>query len=177
MAEKPRKMGLGRGLSALMADVDVTSAAAPQSTQTLPVEQITANPDQPRRAFDPEALAAQVAEGVKEIERGMAADDVAAYGAAGTAPRVPFFRFPGFGNTAPVETYAASKGVMIWGADMPADDWRKISAKEVAKRAIQRIEAKGKGVLLLHDIHERTVEALPVILKERSESTRLNSSH
>ena len=57
MAEKPRKMGLGRGLSALMADVDVTSAAAPQSTQTVPVEQITANPDQPRRAFDPEALA------------------------------------------------------------------------------------------------------------------------
>ncbi len=41
---------------------------------------------------------------------------------------------------------------------MPADDWRKISAKEVAKRAISRIEAKGKGVLLLHDIHERTVE-------------------
>ena len=73
------------------------------------------------------------------------------------------------GNTAPVETYAASKGVMIWGADMPADDWRKISAKEVAKRAIQRIEAKGKGVLLLHDIHERTVEALPVILKELKE--------
>ena len=57
MAEKPRKTGLGRGLSALMADVDVTSAGAPQSTQTLPVEQITPNPDQPRRAFDPEALA------------------------------------------------------------------------------------------------------------------------
>jgi hypothetical protein len=58
---------------------------------------------------------------------------------------------------------------MIWGADMPADDWRRISAKEVARRAIQRIEAKGKGVLLLHDIHERTVEALPIILKELKE--------
>jgi hypothetical protein len=58
---------------------------------------------------------------------------------------------------------------MIWGADMPADDWRKISAKEVARRAISRIEAKGKGVLLLHDIHERTVEALPIILKELKE--------
>jgi hypothetical protein len=39
----------------------------------------------------------------------------------------------------------------------------------VARRAISRIEAKGKGVLLLHDIHQRTVEALPVILKELKE--------
>lgn len=53
---RTRKGGLGRGLSALMADVDLVPGAAPQATQTLPVEQITPNPDQPRRAFDPEAL-------------------------------------------------------------------------------------------------------------------------
>ena len=104
--------------------------------------------------------------GIAQFDNGIDAT-AAALGDQGKL--APFFRFPGFGNTAPVETYAASKGVMIWGADMPADDWRKISAKEVAKRAIQRIEAKGKGVLLLHDIHERTVEALPVILKELKE--------
>lgn len=53
---RTRKGGLGRGLSALMADVDLVPGAAPQATQNLPVEQITPNPDQPRRAFDPEAL-------------------------------------------------------------------------------------------------------------------------
>ena len=82
----------------------------------------------------------------------------------------PFFRFPGFGKSEPVEAYVMSQGSMIWGADMPADDWRKISAREVAKRALQRLEAKGKGILLLHDIHARTVDALPIILaglKER----------
>lgn len=57
MADNKRKGGLGRGLSALMADVDLTPGAVPQPTQTLPVEQITPNPDQPRRAFEPEALA------------------------------------------------------------------------------------------------------------------------
>ena len=31
---------------------------------------------------------------------------------------------------------------------------------------LQRLEAKGKGILLLHDIHQRTVEALPIILAE-----------
>ena len=36
----------------------------------------------------------------------------------------------------------------------------------MARRAVQRLEAKGKGILLLHDIHQRTVEALPIILEE-----------
>ena len=58
MAEtRPRKASLGRGLSALMADVDLTPGSSAQPTRAIPVEQITANPDQPRRAFDPEALA------------------------------------------------------------------------------------------------------------------------
>ncbi|MDO5612584.1 MAG: ParB/RepB/Spo0J family partition protein [Paracoccus sp. (in: a-proteobacteria)] len=55
---KPAKRGLGRGLSALMADVDLvndTSTPAPDRRQ-IPIEQLTANPDQPRRQFDAEAL-------------------------------------------------------------------------------------------------------------------------
>ena len=53
---------------------------------------------------------------------------------------------------------------MVWGADVPADDWRKIGPPRWPRRAMQRLEAKGKGILLLHDIHQRTVEALPHIL-------------
>ncbi|MBU2957246.1 ParB/RepB/Spo0J family partition protein [Paracoccus sp. 1_MG-2023] len=62
MAEnKLAKRGLGRGLSALMADIDVAAAppeqaSAPKNRTLIPIEQITANPDQPRRAFDPETL-------------------------------------------------------------------------------------------------------------------------
>lgn len=104
--------------------------------------------------------------GIAQLDGGIAAT-AAALGDTGKL--APFFRFPGFGWTEPVQAYAATQGLMVWGADMPADDWRKISAKEVARRAISRIEAKGKGVLLLHDIHERTVEALPIILKELKE--------
>ena len=75
----------------------------------------------------------------------------------------PFFRFPGFGRTEAAEEYLELRGLMVWSADFPADDWRKISPDEVARRALSRLEAKGKGVLLLHDIHGRTVEALPII--------------
>ncbi len=63
---KIAKRGLGRGLSALMADVDLVN---PTPTQTrdrtmVPIEQIMANPDQPRRQFDPEALK-ELAESLK----------------------------------------------------------------------------------------------------------------
>ena len=58
---------------------------------------------------------------------------------------------------------------MVWGADVPADDWHKLGPREVARRAVQRLEYKGKGILLLHDIHQRTVEALPLILEELKE--------
>ncbi|PZO63401.1 MAG: chromosome partitioning protein ParB, partial [Pelagerythrobacter marensis] len=54
---RPRKASLGRGLSALMADVELTPGSSPQPTRAIPVEQITPNPDQPRRVFDPDALA------------------------------------------------------------------------------------------------------------------------
>lgn len=59
MAAKPTKpRGLGRGLSALMSDVDVpdSSGAAVASERNVPIDHITPNPDQPRRTFDDAAL-------------------------------------------------------------------------------------------------------------------------
>ena len=61
MAEKKeQRRGLGRGLSALMADiepnVDAESPARQRATRTLQVDQLFPNPDQPRRQFDAEAL-------------------------------------------------------------------------------------------------------------------------
>lgn len=57
---KSAKRGLGRGLSALMADIAVDvppTTTQPNRDRTLiPIEQITANPNQPRRTFDPQAL-------------------------------------------------------------------------------------------------------------------------
>ncbi|MCC7320080.1 MAG: ParB/RepB/Spo0J family partition protein [Rubellimicrobium sp.] len=58
MSERIRPRGLGRGLSALMADVTPeTGAAAPRRPdQRLPVEVLHPNPNQPRRSFAPEAM-------------------------------------------------------------------------------------------------------------------------
>ena len=64
----------------------------------------------------------------------------------------PFFRIPGLMRAEAVEEYLASKGIQTWSADFPADDWRHISSSRVYDLAIKRLEAKGKGILLLHDI-------------------------
>jgi len=78
----------------------------------------------------------------------------------------PFFRIPGLLRATTVEDFLASRSIMTWSADFPADDWRHISAAEVIHRALTRLEAKGKGVLLLHDMQPATALALPRLLAE-----------
>lgn len=61
MAEKKeQRRGLGRGLSALMADIEPETTTddpvARRPARTLPVDQLFPNPDQPRRSFDQDAL-------------------------------------------------------------------------------------------------------------------------
>ncbi|NSX53575.1 ParB/RepB/Spo0J family partition protein [Parasulfitobacter algicola] len=59
--KKGKSRGLGRGLSALMADIsqDETSdktSGSKSFDQMIPIENIAANPDQPRRSFDSDHL-------------------------------------------------------------------------------------------------------------------------
>ena len=56
---RPERRGLGRGLSALMADVGpavATPAAPARAEQVIPIDRIAPNPDQPRRSFAEDAL-------------------------------------------------------------------------------------------------------------------------
>jgi hypothetical protein len=77
-----------------------------------------------------------------------------------------FFRIPGLLRQAPVENYLASRGYMTWSVDLMADDWTRISASEVVRRALERLEARGRGILLLHDIQPATALGLPTLLHE-----------
>lgn len=59
MDKKSERKGLGRGLSALMADINVSapSETSRRPDMTVPIEKLIPNPDQPRREFDADALA------------------------------------------------------------------------------------------------------------------------
>ena len=63
MANTPkRQRGLGRGLSALMADIEQAvgdkgpSSSERRSDMLVPIENVHPNPDQPRRHFDVDEL-------------------------------------------------------------------------------------------------------------------------
>jgi peptidoglycan/xylan/chitin deacetylase (PgdA/CDA1 family) len=99
----------------------------------------------------------------QEIDQG-----IASVSAALGDPRAlaPFFRFPGLGRSHAIESYLSLHGIMTWSADFPADDWTHISGQEVMRRALERLERRGKGILLLHDIQPATALMLPQLLRE-----------
>ena len=79
----------------------------------------------------------------------------------------PFFRIPGLARSDLVESELAARGLIVFSSDTVADDWHhRIGAKGIIAAAMRRLEARGKGILLLHDIHPTTVAALPGLLKE-----------
>jgi peptidoglycan-N-acetylglucosamine deacetylase len=99
----------------------------------------------------------------QEVDQG-----IASVKAAMTDPSAlsPFFRIPGLLRAEPVEAYLESQGIQTWSTDTLADDWHRISSAQVYALAMKRLEAMGKGILLLHDIQPRTVAALPKILHD-----------
>src|SRR5262245_7655981 len=99
----------------------------------------------------------------RQVDRGIASVDAALGDPKALSP---FFRIPGLGRTNAVEKYLASKSLVTWSADVVGDDWKRISAREIVRRTMRRLDEKGRGILLLHDIHQTTATALPSLLKE-----------
>lgn len=104
----------------------------------------------------PERMTAEIDDGIAHVSGAL----------ADPSQLAPFFRIPGLRRGDLLEEELSKRGLMTWSADFPADDWRHISSTQVVNYALSRLEAKGKGVLLLHDIQARTQAALPVILQQ-----------
>lgn len=100
----------------------------------------------------------------REIDDGIASVTAALGDAHAVAP---FFRIPGFLRVSSVEDYLASKSIAIWSADADADDWYKNATPEsVVSKAMTRLNQRGRGILLLHDVQPVTALALPSLLQE-----------
>jgi peptidoglycan/xylan/chitin deacetylase (PgdA/CDA1 family) len=103
----------------------------------------------------------------REIDHGIA--DV---GAALGDPKdvAPFFRIPGLARSDTLERELAARSLVVFSTDAVADDWHhRIRASQIIARAMSRLEKRGKGILLLHDIHRVTVAALPGLLRSLKE--------
>jgi peptidoglycan/xylan/chitin deacetylase (PgdA/CDA1 family) len=105
------------------------------------------------------------AEAVEEIDRGIAADEMALHGVATTIPSTPFFRFPGFEMTQATLDLLQSRGIVVFGADLWASDWDPMTPKQELKLLIDRLKIAGKGIILLHDPKAKTAAMLPDFLR------------
>jgi peptidoglycan/xylan/chitin deacetylase (PgdA/CDA1 family) len=68
-------------------------------------------------------------EALEEIDRGIAADEMALHGVATTTPSTPFFRFPGFESTPAALDLLQARGIVVFGADFWASDWNRMTPK------------------------------------------------
>jgi peptidoglycan/xylan/chitin deacetylase (PgdA/CDA1 family) len=125
---------------------------------------------QPTLRYMPEAAARA------DILKGMIAVEKAAYGQdfsagapndlAGLKLHAPFFRFPGFADTADLRAWFAANNVGIFGVDLWASDWIKMTPEEELKLIMGRLERTHKGMLLFHDNHPWTAAMVPMLLAE-----------
>ncbi len=100
-----------------------------------------------------------------DIDRGFKADDVAAYGAAGDAPRVPFFRFPGFADTKDLDTWLAGRNIAVFGTDLWALDWLDESPQQELGLLMRKLDKAKRGIILLHDTRPSTALMVPALLR------------
>lgn len=103
------------------------------------------------------------------IEKGFVADDKAAYGKADGAPRVPFFRFPGFADTPALVSWLESRNIGVFGADLWASDWLLMTPDAELNLTLSRLEKTRGGILLLHDSRWSTAAMLPKLLRALKE--------
>ena len=98
---------------------------------------------------------------IEEIEKGIAAATrVAGKGLA------PFFRFPGLGDSPETLAHLKSRGIATFTVDVVTDDTFIADPQKLTERTMNILAAKGKGILLLHDLKASTAAALPLILAE-----------
>lgn len=78
--------------------------------------------------------------------------------------RAPIFRFPYGARNAEGMNVLADAGLrsVMWNID--SLDWADPVPNSIADRVLRSVEKEGRGIMLFHDIHQRTVKALPLIL-------------
>ena len=105
--------------------------------------------------------ASQSSRAIEEIEKGFSAIKLA----IGEAP-APFFRFPYLQAPKEAMEYVAIRNIAVFSHDLDSFDFRKGSPQDVIKSVLGKLAKKGKGIILMHDLHQHTAEALPQLLSE-----------
>jgi peptidoglycan/xylan/chitin deacetylase (PgdA/CDA1 family) len=96
-----------------------------------------------------------------EIEKGMSAVAMM----AGT-PIAPFFRYPQLRQTADLKAYLAQRNVAAFSIDIDSEDFKIKKPDVLVRSTMAALKKKGKGIILMHDLHKWTALALPELLAQ-----------
>jgi peptidoglycan/xylan/chitin deacetylase (PgdA/CDA1 family) len=101
----------------------------------------------------------------EEIDHGISAVEKVLHGAETTTPSTPFFRYPGFESTPASLDLLKARGIVVFGADLWASDWLRMTPKQELKLITDRLKADGRGIILFHDTKTWTAAMLPTFLR------------
>src|ERR1700720_1164907 len=98
----------------------------------------------------------------QEIEMGNSAVHMAAAG----GKVAPFFRFPDLQHPPQLLSYLAERNIAVFSTDIDSRDFKLHKPEEVIKSVMSQLEKHGKGIILMHDFHRNTAEALPELIRQ-----------
>ncbi|WP_165220678.1 polysaccharide deacetylase family protein [Affinirhizobium pseudoryzae] len=97
---------------------------------------------------------------IEDIEKGR----LAVFSA--THQDVGFFRFPYLSDSSKLRQWVTHDGMVVLDVQIDSKDYFTSSPAAVATRTMTALRAHGKGIILLHDIHNRTGAMLPALLTQ-----------
>jgi peptidoglycan/xylan/chitin deacetylase (PgdA/CDA1 family) len=97
----------------------------------------------------------------EEIEKGISA---VKWALGGLSP-APFFRFPALQHPPQMVTYLGTRNIAIFSCDLDSFDFKAKNAQQVIDVTFKKLDKLGKGIILMHDFHKHTAEALPEMLR------------
>ncbi|MBL1404901.1 MAG: polysaccharide deacetylase family protein [Rhizobiales bacterium] len=98
------------------------------------------------------------------IDNGIKLVEKAAYNASYFQARTPFFRFPYLSTNKATRDLIREKKLVAFGTNIDSLDWKKDSPDRIVNRVMRRLAKEKKGIILMHDIHNRTALMLPKLL-------------
>ncbi|HWZ09227.1 MAG TPA: polysaccharide deacetylase family protein [Bradyrhizobium sp.] len=97
----------------------------------------------------------------EEIEKGFSAVKWAL-----GAPPAPFFRFPALQHPPEMVTYLGTRNIAMFSCDLDSFDFKARNPQQVIDVTMKKLDKLGKGIILMHDFHKHTAEALPTLLRK-----------
>lgn len=96
---------------------------------------------------------------VEEIEKG-----IAGVSRALGKPTATFFRFPFLQDSKETLGYLEKRNLGVFSTDIDSRDYMPQKPERLVKYIMDKLDKRGKGILLMHDIKKVTARAMPKLL-------------